>query len=142
MIVLYRGFVGSVLEYGSVCYSGMIRTHMLRLEKAQYRGIKIALGLMCSTPNNSLGVLSGIAPLAERLVFLNFNHLVAVSYRLDHPLKRRLETLEELNLGRCFVSYSDVLPLNVVSSESFTRHNLPALLAGHLCIWCWFPDSC
>jgi hypothetical protein len=39
MIMLYRGLVGSVLEYGSVCYSGMARTHMLRLERVQYRGI-------------------------------------------------------------------------------------------------------
>jgi hypothetical protein len=68
---LYSGLVGSVLEYGSVCYSGMARTHMLRLERVQYRGIKIALGLMYSTPNNSLGVLSGIAPLAEMFVILN-----------------------------------------------------------------------
>jgi hypothetical protein len=44
-----------VLEYGSIFYSGMDRTHMLRLERVQYRGIKIALELMCATPNNSLG---------------------------------------------------------------------------------------
>jgi hypothetical protein len=34
-------------------------------------------------------------------------------------------------LSRCFAGYSDVLPLNIVSSESFTRHDLPALLATH-----------
>jgi hypothetical protein len=50
-----------------------------------------------------------MAPLlAERFVYLNVRYLVAVFYRLDHPLKRRLETLKEL-----------VLPLNIVSSESF-----------------------
>jgi hypothetical protein len=81
--------------------------------------------------NNSLGVLSGIAPLAERFVYLNFRYLLVVCYRLDHPLKRRLETLRELNLGRCIAGYSDFLPLNIVSSESFTRHDLPALLATH-----------
>jgi hypothetical protein len=32
---------------------------------------------------------------------------------------------------RCIAGYSDVLPLNVVSSESFTRHDLPVLLATH-----------
>jgi hypothetical protein len=32
MIMLYKGLVGSELEYGSVCYSGIARTHMLRLE--------------------------------------------------------------------------------------------------------------
>jgi hypothetical protein len=34
-------------------------------------------------------------------------------------------------LGRCIAGYLYVLPLNIVSSESFTRHNLPALLASH-----------
>jgi hypothetical protein len=29
------------------------------------------------------------------------------------------------------VGYSDVLSLNIVSSRSFTRHDLPALLATH-----------
>jgi hypothetical protein len=29
MLLLYRGLIGSVLEYGSVCYAGMARTHML-----------------------------------------------------------------------------------------------------------------
>jgi hypothetical protein len=83
---------------------------------------------MCSTPNNSLRLLSGIAPLAERFVNLNFRYLVAIFYRLDYPLKRRLQTLEELNLGRCIAGYSDVLPLNIVS---FTRQDFPALLAAH-----------
>jgi hypothetical protein len=82
MIMLFRGLVGSVLECGSVCYSGMAMTHMLWLERVQYRGIRIALGLLFSTPNNSLGVLSGIAPLAKRFVYLNFRYLVAVFYRL------------------------------------------------------------
>jgi hypothetical protein len=82
--MLYRGLMVSVLEYDLACYSGMARSHMLRLERVEYRGIRIALGRMCSTPNNSLGVLSGIA-LAERFVYLNLRYLVAVSYCLDHP---------------------------------------------------------
>jgi hypothetical protein len=84
---------------------------MLRLETVQYRGVRIALGLMCSTPNNSLGLLGGIAPLTKRFMYLNFGYLVAVFYRLDHPLERRLETLRELNLDHGIADYSDVLPL-------------------------------
>jgi hypothetical protein len=63
-MIMLNSLVGSMLEYGSVCYSGMARTHMLRLERVQGRGIRIALGLMCSTPNYSLGVLSGMERLA------------------------------------------------------------------------------
>jgi hypothetical protein len=34
-------------------------------------------------------------------------------------------------LGRFIVGYSNVLPQNIVSSGSFTRHNFPALLVTH-----------
>jgi hypothetical protein len=58
--------VGSILDYASVSYSGMARTHFLKLKRLQYRGLGIVLGLMQSTPTNSLGILSGVSPLAER----------------------------------------------------------------------------
>jgi hypothetical protein len=40
-------------------------------------------------------------------------------------------------MGRCIGGYSDVLSLDIVPSESFTRHELPALLGiplvdGHM----------
>jgi hypothetical protein len=64
-------------------------------------------------------------------VYLNFRYFVAVFYRLDHSLKKRLKTLRELNLGLLIAGYSDVLPLNIVLSKSFTQHNLMTLLATH-----------
>jgi hypothetical protein len=70
MHLLYRGLIGSVLEYGSVCYTGMAKIHMLLLERIQYRALRISMSLMGSTPNNSLGVLSGIPPLRHRLFYL------------------------------------------------------------------------
>jgi hypothetical protein len=72
---------------------------------------------MCSTSNNRLGDLK----------FRYF--LMVVFYQLGHPLKKRLETQKELNMGRCIAGYFDVFPLNIVSSETFTRYKLPALLA-------------
>jgi hypothetical protein len=90
----------SVLEYGSICFTNMARTHMLGLERVQYLALRIALGLMRSTPNNCLGVLSGIPPLAERFAYLNFRYLVAAFYRLGHPLRERLGMLGALNMGR------------------------------------------
>jgi hypothetical protein len=63
---------------------------------------------------------------AERFVYLNFRYLVVFFYRVDHPL--------ELNLDRSIADYSDVLPLNIASSESFTRHDFPALLGSQI-IW-------
>jgi hypothetical protein len=38
-ILLYKGLIGSVLEYGSVCFTNMAKTHMLGLERVQYRAL-------------------------------------------------------------------------------------------------------
>jgi hypothetical protein len=73
-----------ILEYESVCYFEMARTHFLKLERLQYRGLRIALGLMQSTPNNSLGVLSGVSPLAEKCMYLNYRYLVTVFHKHGH----------------------------------------------------------
>jgi hypothetical protein len=35
LILLYEGLIGSVLEYGSVCFTNMAKTHMLGLERVQ-----------------------------------------------------------------------------------------------------------
>jgi hypothetical protein len=121
MLFLYKGQIGSVLDYASICYSGMARTHMLRLERAQLRGIRLALGLMCSTPNNTLEVLSGIPPFPERFVYLNSRYLVAVFYRLDHPLREKLKDLGTMNMSHCIQGYSNVLSMDITPSESFTR---------------------
>jgi hypothetical protein len=56
--------VGSSLDYASVCYSEITRTHCRKT--LHYWGLRIALGLMQSTPNNSLGVLSGVSPLMKK----------------------------------------------------------------------------
>jgi hypothetical protein len=98
----------------------------------QYRALRIALGLMGSTSNNCLGVLGGMPPLAERFAYLNFRYLAAAFYRLDHALKERLGVLGALNMGRCIKGYSNVLSLDIVPSELFTWHELPALLGTPL----------
>jgi hypothetical protein len=53
MLLLYQGLIGSVVEYASICYANMAKTHFIKLERIQY------------TPNNSLGILSGKPPLEE-----------------------------------------------------------------------------
>jgi hypothetical protein len=63
----------------------------------------------------------------DTFAYLNFKYLVAAFYRLGHPLRERLGVLGALNMGHCIGGYSDVLSLDIVPSESFTRHELPAL---------------
>jgi hypothetical protein len=62
---------------------------------------------------------------------------VAAFYRWGHPLMERLEVLRALNMDRCIKGYSDILSLDIVPSESFTWHEVTALLGiplvdGHM----------
>jgi hypothetical protein len=74
----------------------------------------------------------GIPPLAEKFAYLNFRYHVAAFCRLDHPLREKLGVLRAQNIGRCIKGHSDVLSLDIVSCESLTRHELPALLGTPL----------
>jgi hypothetical protein len=38
MILLYRGLIGSVLPFGSVCFTNIAKTHMLGLERVHSTG--------------------------------------------------------------------------------------------------------
>jgi hypothetical protein len=51
---------------------------------------------------------------------------------LGYGLRERLGELGALNMGCCIKGYSDVLSLDIVPSESFTRHERPALVDGHM----------
>jgi hypothetical protein len=64
LILLYEGLIGSVLEFGSVCFTNMAKTHIMGLERVQSRALRVVLALLGSTPNNCIGVLSGIPPMA------------------------------------------------------------------------------
>jgi hypothetical protein len=46
MLILYKGLVRSVLEYGCVNFSEMAVTHFKKLERVQWRALRISLGLM------------------------------------------------------------------------------------------------
>jgi hypothetical protein len=118
-------WLGLFFEYGS-----MVRTNMLGLERVWYRALRTALRLMGSTPNNCLGVLSGIPPLVERFTYFNFRYLVALF--LGQPLRERFRVLGALEMSRFIKGYSDVLSLDIVPPKSFTRHELPALLGTPL----------
>jgi hypothetical protein len=122
LILLYRGLIGSVLEFGSVYFTNMAKTHNAGFGKGSVPGIADCIGSDgISTPNNCLGVLTGIPPLAERFAYWNLRYIVAAFCRLGHPLRERLGVLGALNIGCCTKGYSDVLSFNIVPSESFTR---------------------
>jgi hypothetical protein len=92
MLILYRGLICSVLEYGCIAFDRMAT----KLEKIQYRCLRIALGLMQSTQVQTLGVIGGVPPLRLRFSMLNHKYLISAFSTGGHPLRRLLAVLSSL----------------------------------------------
>jgi hypothetical protein len=63
MFILYLELIRSVLKYGCIAFDQLAATHMLKLERIQYRCLRIALGLMQSTHIQMLEVIGGVPTL-------------------------------------------------------------------------------
>jgi ABC-type uncharacterized transport system permease subunit len=83
---------------------------------------------MQSTPNNSLGVLRGIFPLAERFIYLNYRFLVTVFHKHGHPLRERLEILNRLNSERCMKGFALVAHFTFQLSKTYAQYDLAVLV--------------
>lgn len=65
-LMLYKSMVRSVLDYGLFIYSPSIKSLQLNLERAQFLGIRTALGYRNSTPNNVIVAESKVILLRDR----------------------------------------------------------------------------
>lgn len=116
MITLYKTTVLSVIEYGSITFCNAAKTHLLKLERIQYRAIRICLGSMMSTHTSSLEVMAGIKPLKLRFEELNLRYM-AKSITVDRQLISDLNVLKNLKPEHHLVSYYNTLTeMNVHSS--------------------------
>jgi hypothetical protein len=84
---------------------------------------------MQSTPNNTLGVLSGVSPLAKRCMYLNYRFLVTICHKHGHPLRERLETLIRLSSGRCLKGFTLVVQFTFQPSRTYAQYDLAALVS-------------
>jgi hypothetical protein len=88
------------------------------------------LGLLQSKPNNSLGVLSGVFPLAEICMYLNYRYLVTVFHKHGHLLRERLKTLKRLNSEKCMKGFAlEVAQFTFQASRNYAQYDLAALVS-------------
>lgn len=66
LLLLYKSTIRPVLEYGARAFENMAKTHRIRLQRIQWRAIRVSFGLMSSTHTGSLEAISGVQPLDLR----------------------------------------------------------------------------
>jgi hypothetical protein len=119
MMILYKGLVRSVLEYGCVSFSEMAVTHFKKLERVQWHAPRISLGLMQSTHTGTVEVLSGVPSLDLRFSYLNRRFLISSFSKGSDPLRGRLQRLADLGSGSTLADFPHALH-SVVSSSCFS----------------------
>jgi hypothetical protein len=120
LLVLYKSTIGSVIQYGGVCFSGISDCHMRRLERIQWRAGRICFVLMRSTHVMSVEVLAGLPPIKQRLLFLNERLLVSALVKPNDLLMVKLEELHRIWMNsNCLPEWQIVRESRIVSGTHF-----------------------
>jgi hypothetical protein len=117
MLMLYKGLVRSILEYGCLAFDRMADNYMLKLERIQYRCLRIALGLMQSTHVQTVEIIAGVEPLRLRYSMLNQKYLTKVVSSAIHPLKQKLSELHSMGSPKIIREFSIISSLNINPQE-------------------------
>jgi hypothetical protein len=104
-------------------------THILKLERIQYRCLSIVLELMQSTHVQTLEVIGGVPPLRLRFSMLNQKYLIsAFSTGNGRPLRRSLALLSRLNSTKMVREFDMVGDYDLEPVRSVYVYPLEALL--------------
>jgi hypothetical protein len=88
------------LEYGCVYFTDMAETHLSKLERVQWRGLRVIFSVMQSTHTDTVEALSGVPPLDLSFSYLNQKILVCFYARSGDASQGRLKTLADLASGK------------------------------------------
>ena len=75
LLILYKSFVRSTLEYGCFIFFPTQKTQIEKIERIQYAAIRYSFGYRISTPVNVLLSESKLDPLQERSKYLGINYI-------------------------------------------------------------------
>ena len=65
-LVFYKSYIRSILDYGSILYGFATKTNLIKVDRIQYKALRICLGAMRSTPTEALLVEALEPPLTLR----------------------------------------------------------------------------
>jgi hypothetical protein len=104
-------------------------THFKKLQRVQWRALRISLGLMQSTHTGTVEVLSGVPLLNLRFSYLNRRFLIIAFSKGSDTLRGRLQTLADLGSGKMMREFTSVQALGIEPSDSYVQHSFRGLLS-------------
>ena len=86
LTLLYTALIRSKIDYGSFLYSTAKKSHLERLDRVQYKAIRIIAGLLLCTSLDALEAEVNLLPLKFRRAQLMLQYFSRVLRVPDHPV--------------------------------------------------------
>ena len=100
LLRLYKALVLPIIEYGSIIYAGGSKTSLANIEPLQNHFLRIALGIMKTSPIHSLQVEANITPLHIRRIDLTMRYYVKIKQQPNHAAYKSISLLPHLHTTR------------------------------------------
>ena len=97
LLHLYKSLIRPVIEYGSIVYAGASESSLAKLETIQNTFIRIALGVMKTSPVFALQVESMIPPLHYRRMEQTLRYKSKIEFLPDHNSFEAIHTLPRIH---------------------------------------------
>jgi len=66
LIDIYRACMRSSIDYGCIIYGAAAKTSLKKIDRLQYRALRVCIGAIKSTPTNAILIETGETPLKLR----------------------------------------------------------------------------
>ena len=97
LITVYKSFIRSILDWGSIFYDKGKANLLLKLDRIQFASLRKALGCMITTPTNVLQHIAGEPPLILRRKYLAKKFLLDSFSKKNKLLENTLEGMSNLH---------------------------------------------
>ena len=97
LLRLYKSLVLPIIEYGSVVYAGGCKTALNEVVKIQNLFLRIALGVLRTSPIPALEVESNIMPLKFRRMELTLRYISKIAQIPNHPASAAVKVLPNIH---------------------------------------------
>lgn len=119
-LTFYRCYIRAILDYGCVLYGSASNTNLLKVDRIQYKAIRICLGIMRSSPCQAILVEAKEPPLNLRREFLANKFLIGIRTLQDDNSLNNIYTLTQDNFTNKYWKIKNSPPL----VEAFVQTNV------------------
>ena len=93
LLMIYKATIRAIIDYGAFVLIDVTKGRLQKIQRIQWRALRICLGLMRTTHTGSLEALAGIPPIEIRIAQLTKQFMVK---SIGSPCSRTRESLENL----------------------------------------------